>query len=404
MREGGESLNRPRRGLKLSGIAIACWLAGWGAALAQEAPPPVSGAPPAWTWSADANVFAGFNYQRRRFWDFSTWESQNWLMLGAERRSPLDRLSLAAMLSFEVFTLHDVGSPQVFQTGETFRGGPLIDYQHPHDLVMRLGGDYERRAGRLTLRAGADVVGPPTLGPPAFMHRPSGIENPQSPLSHHHMDSSHVTHGVVRGGVGLRGWRLEGSWFHGREPDENRTDLDLGRLDSYALRLSWSRGPWSAQVSGAHLTQPERLTPADADRLTASIARESTGAERGISWLAGFGQKREAHGRFEAYLFEATVRASARTVFYTRIESVAKDILDAGYHPTIFHQHRQSQVAAFTAGYVRTLVSSRAGSVGLGGDITAYGVPSNLREGYGSPLSFHLFLRYRAPAGKKHTH
>lgn len=31
----------------------------------------------AWTWAADANVFAGDNYQQRHFADFSKWESQN---------------------------------------------------------------------------------------------------------------------------------------------------------------------------------------------------------------------------------------------------------------------------------------------------------------------------------------
>ena len=360
---------------------------------------------PEWRWSADANVFFGFNYQQRRFRDFSTWESQNWLMAGAERRSAADRLRGSAMFSLEPFTLQDIGSPQVFQTGETFNNVPLIDYQHPHDLVMGLGGDYQRTAGALTLVVGADLVGAPTIGPAPFMHRPSAIDNPQAPLSHHYMDSSHITHGVVRGGIGLRQWRFEASWFHGREPDEDRLDLDIGKLDSYAARIAWSRGRWNAQVSAAHLTQPERVSPYDADRVTASIAYDSTDDVRALSWLAGFGQKREVHGNFEAYLLEGSYRSSPSNTFYGRIESVAKDILDAGFHPTVFHLHRQSQVAAFTAGYLRNVLTTAAGSFGVGGDITAYGVPANLRDVYGSPLSFHVFLRYRArPASRDTTH
>jgi len=31
----------------------------------------------AWTWATDANVIVGFNYQQRKFADFSAWESQN---------------------------------------------------------------------------------------------------------------------------------------------------------------------------------------------------------------------------------------------------------------------------------------------------------------------------------------
>ena len=84
--------------------------------------------------------------------------------------------------------------------------------------------------------------------------------------------------------------------------------------------------------------------------------------------------------------------------FYTRVESVAKDILDNGFHPRgVFHRHRQSQVGALTAGYVRDVLSMHAGTFGVGADITGYAVPANLKDSYGSPLSFHVFLRYRAP-------
>ena len=114
--------------------------------------------------------------------------------------------------------------------------------------------------------------------------------------------------------------------------------------------------------------------------------------------IAGFGQKREVHGNLEAYFFEATYRMHTTTGVYTRVESVAKDILDAGFHPRgFFHRHRQSQVSAFTLGYVRDLVRARAGSFGLGADVTGYAVPANLDEPYGSPVSFHVFMRYRAP-------
>ncbi len=390
--------------MRLRCALLVCYAAGTIAASAQDAPDAKAAAAAAWEWAADANVFFGFNHQHRKFRDFSTWESQNWMMAGAERRSERDRVRLSAMLSFEAFTLEDIGSAQVFQTGETFRNAPLIDYQHPHDLIMGLGGDYQRVAGRATVLVGADLVGSPTLGPAPFMHRPSAIENPQAPLSHHYMDSSHITHGVVRGGLGAAGWMVEGSWFRGREPDEDRIALDLGALDSYAVRLSWRSARWAAQISGASLTQPERVTPYDATKSTASIARDGGEGARGVSWMAGFGQKREVHGHFEAYLFEATLRATAADIVYARAESVAKDVLDAGFHPTVFHQHRQSQVAAVTAGYVRNVMQTAAGTVGIGADVTAYGVPANLRDSYGAPLSFHVFLRYRAGPRPRSTH
>lgn len=348
--------------------------------------------PPAWHWQASANAFVGFNGQRRRFRDFTAWESQNWIMLTAQRTAPAGTLRLTSMLTLEPFTMRALGSPQVFQTGETFGGAPLVDYQHPHDLFMGLGADYRRAFGPVSAFVGFDVVGMPTLGPMAFMHRPSARHNPQAPLAHHHMDSTHITPGVVRAGVDRAGWRVEGSWFQGREPDERRTDIDLGALDSWAARVSWTRGGWSAQASGASLTKPEAVTPYDAEMLTASVGYDQ-GQGRGLAWLAAFGQKREVHGNLEAYLFEATARATAADAVYLRFESVAKDILDAGFHVGVFHRHRQSQVGALTLGYARQIQTSPLGRLLAGADLTGYAVPDNLAEPYGSPLSVHVFLQ-----------
>jgi hypothetical protein len=347
-----------------------------------------------WQWTDDANAFVGFNDQERKFTDFRAWESQNWMMLEGTHRLDRGTFRLITMASLEPFTLHKIGSPQVFQTGETFHGAPLTDYQHPHDLFMALGADYRRTKGRVSYLVGADAVGSPTLGPTAFMHRPSAYGNPEAPLSHHYMDSTHITPGVVRAGVTVNGWGVEGSWFRGEEPDEKRTDLDLGKLDSYAMRVSWTHGPWAAQASGARLHMPEIITPYDADTLTGSIAY--TKPERRVTgWMFGFGQKREIHGNFEAYLFEATIKASTHAIVYTRAESVDKDILDAGFHPRgVFHRHRHSQVGALTVGYLFNFLQTKAGVFGVGADLTGYSVPLNLQDAYGSPHSYHVFLHY----------
>jgi hypothetical protein len=142
-----------------------------------------------WRWSAIGNVFAGLNYQYRELEDLRTVESQNWFMGQGERPIGHGQLSIHAMVSLEPFTLKKIGSPQVFQTGESFNGSPLIDYQHPHDLYSTLSASYARPLGPWTVSTTAAIVGAPALGPPAFMHRPSAVENPQSPLAHHHLDS-----------------------------------------------------------------------------------------------------------------------------------------------------------------------------------------------------------------------
>src|SRR5690242_9969008 len=91
-------------------------------------------APDAWRWTFNGNLFAGINYQHRKFDDFKTFESQNWAMALGEKPLGEGRLMVHSMVSLEPFTLKKIGSPQVFQTGETFRDARLIDYQHPHDL------------------------------------------------------------------------------------------------------------------------------------------------------------------------------------------------------------------------------------------------------------------------------
>ena len=398
-----------------SWLAVAALLLAPDASWSQPAPLPVPtiatiapSAPASWTWAIDANAFGGYNYQRREFTDFDAWESQNWLMASAAQRRGAWTTTGTAGFTLEPFTIADIGSPQAFQTGETFGNAPLIDYQHPHDLIMVVAVETTRTLNRAAVSLGAALVGTPPIGPPPFMHRPSAIENPQVPLSHHYLDSTHSTQGLLRGGVALGGVRVNGGVFHGREPDERRTDVDLGRLDSYALQVAVTRGRWSGQVSSAWLTRPERLSTYDATRLTASVAYEWREGDRSLAWMAAAGQNLEAHGNLEAYLLEGVWRVSGRTAFYARVESVAKDILDAGFHPVgVGHTHRQSIVGALTGGTVRDVVVGRLGRLGLGGDATLYRVPSNLQEAYGSPLSIHAFVRVRGragPAAADHAH
>ena len=126
-----------------------------------------------------------------------------------------------------------------------------------------------------------------------------------------------------------------------------------------------------------------------------------------MAWTAAFGQKREIHGNFEAYLLEGVVRTTAPGRLSIRAESVDKDILDAGFHPRgSFHRHRHSQVGALTLGYLHDVVAVGDGMLSLGADATVHDVPVNLQESYGSPRSFHVYVRYalHVPAAAMHHH
>ena len=145
------------------------------------------------------------------------------------------------MLTLEPFSLDDIGSPQAFQTGETYNNAPIIDYQHPHDLVMELGADFTRAAGRAPVGLSAALVGPPPIGPPPFMHRPSATENPQAPLGHHYLDSTHITHGVVTGSVARGGVGLEAGVVP--RPRARRTADRSRPGPARLLRAARCRGP-----------------------------------------------------------------------------------------------------------------------------------------------------------------
>ena len=362
-------------------------------------------AAPAWQWTPDANVFFGFNYQHRKFTDFSAWESQNWFMLDGARDFGRGRLTVIGMASLEPFTLQALGSPQVFQTGEAYHSAPLIDYQHPHDLLMQLGATYRVEGERLVTTIGGDLVGPPALGPTPFMHRASARNNPQVPLTHHNLDSTHITAGVITGAIGTRSATIEASVFRGEEPNDNRLNIDEPRLNSWSIRAGWRRGGWSAQVSGARLHQPESFDPYDMTRLTSSIEFNGLAKQRPLAATIAWGENREIHGNLDGYLLEWDYEIAARGTIYGRGEIAAKDILGLGsLHPKgFFHFHPISRVAAGTLGYVWDLPHVRYGRLGIGGDATLYHVSENLLLPYGAPSSFHIFLRWR-PGGSVHEH
>ena len=377
--------------------------------------------PSIWSWTGDANVFVGFNYQKRLFASFSAWESQNWFMGEGSRSLGAGRLAIQGMLSLEPFTVGRLlysggtrlpasgGSPQLFQTGESYQGVPLVNYQHPHDLIMGLGATYRIAAGRATYVVGADLVGSPTLGPTPYMHRNSARDNPQAPLSHHFLDATHVTPGVLRAGVETGGFTFETSVFRGEEPDENRLDIDRPRLDSWAGRVRWVRGSWQAQFSGGRLHEPEWFEPYDMTRLTASVAFESAVGQRPLAVTLAWGENREFtpfRGVADNYLLEADLQVTGTTAIYGRAERIRKEILGLGYHPKGFgHPHIYSRVDAVTLGAVRDLPIVAPGRLGIGADVTLYRMAPDMAVYFGGSRSFHTFLRWRPnSASTAHVH
>ena len=199
--------------------------------------------------------------------------SESMLMLMAQHDAGPGTLTLRTMLSLDP-AMGGSGYPLLLQTGETANGAtPLVDRQHPHDLVMELAGSYSIPLGAASSAfVYGGYPGEPALGPATYMHRFSGMDDPAAPISHHWLDATHVTFGVVTAGVTHGAFKFEASAFNGREPDQHRWDFDRLRLDSYSGRLSVNPTPdWALQASYGFIRSPEQLEPdVDQHRITAS--------------------------------------------------------------------------------------------------------------------------------------
>jgi hypothetical protein len=262
------------------------------------------------------------------------WFVSGWLM-GVARRDldEGDVLNLRAMLSPEPF-MGDRGYPLLLASGETADGKtPLLDRQHPHDLVMELSASYAHDFGQsdgVFLYAG--YPGEPALGPPAFPHRASAMDIPEAPITHHFLDSTHIAFGVATLGYVHDDWKLEVSQFTGREPDQDRFDFDAARFDSTSARLSWNPDAnWSLQASWGFLKSPEQLAPLlDETRLTASAQYFTTLGEGSLAATVAWGHKRLGDGEtLDGFSFETEYKPDRIWTVFARAESAGSDELVA---------------------------------------------------------------------------
>jgi hypothetical protein len=227
------------------------------------------------------------------------------------------------------------------------------------------------------------------------MHRFSGEDNPEAPISHHWLDSTHITYGVVTLGYVYDKVKMEGSLFRGREPDENRYDIETGKLDSTSLRLSYNpTKDWALQVSRGHIKSPEELhADADVDRTTASaIYHRSFGAASMQTTLA-WGRNAPSHGETtNTYLLESAIRLSRTHTFFARAERSEKNELFLEGDPRADEKFR---VGKLSLGYVYDFPRDGHFRIGVGGLVSRYSLPSALDSVYGNPTSFMLFARVK---------
>ncbi|RZJ17543.1 MAG: hypothetical protein EON91_08950 [Brevundimonas sp.] len=340
-----------------------------------------------------------------------TWDRQNGprgdektfvagMLMGSARRDFADgsTLNLRGMLSPDPFMGED-GYPLLLAAGETADGvNPLIDRQHPHELVMELSASYARPlTDKDTVFAYIGLPGEPAFGPPAFMHRMSAMDGPEAPITHHWLDSTHITFGVTTLGWAHDRFKLEASAFRGREPDQDRWGIEAPELDSWSVRGSLNPTPaWALQVSYAQVTAPEQLEPDEDDRKwsASAIHTRRIGADGWWSSTLAWGRKINDHDESkDGWAFETAVHPNDRWTVFGRAERIETDELvpkAGGGHGDLY------TVSKASVGAVRDWRLGEHTRLGLGALYSLNRVPGALEPLYGdNPDGAMVFMRLK---------
>lgn len=299
------------------------------------------------------------------------------------------RVQFRAMVSPDPLMGAD-GYPLLLATGETANGRtPLVDRQHPHDLFMELSASYSYRLsekGSVFLYGG--LPGEPAFGPPAFMHRLSIMDSPEAPISHHWVDSMHITEGVLTGGVIYGAFKLEASGYKGREPDQHRYDIERPKLDSVAVRVSFNpTSRLALQVSWARQISPEQLAPdVNERRWSASAIYTVPIGTAGFWSTTAIWAQRRAFGSgvdgpvLNAWVLESAVHPDRRWTIFGRAEMVDNDEL---LTPMLDHAGQPVTVGKVELGVIRDFPIARHVKFGLGAQAARNFIGRALVSSYG---------------------
>jgi hypothetical protein len=327
-------------------------------------------------------------------------DAPNWIMgMYSHPLGDTTQIGGRLMMSLDPLTEGGRGYPLLFQTGESWNDQPLHDRQHPHDLFDEVSVSLSQKLPQdFSAYIYFGYPGEPALGPPAFMHRPSAMDDPDAPLGHHWQDSTHITFGVATAGLVWRNIKIEGSIFTGREPDEDRYDFDTPRFDSYSGRISWNPTKNLAlQVSQGYIKSPEAPEPqVNVHRTTASVIYNLP-LGRDSNWSNSFvwGQNNATdEGKTQSFLVESNYQRGRDTVYF-RWERVQKSGHELVLDPP--DESRLFPVGGYTVGYVRDLTHGNGLDIGLGTQFTFNDRPDHLDSYYGDDLgyAFEFFLRVR---------
>lgn len=360
-------------------------------------------------WMFHGSVFVRYNTQQltnKTSRSDAQFDAPNWFMAMYNRPVGKNGLfNFTAMLSLDPLTVTEKGYPLLFQSGESYKGQPLVGRQHPHDLFAGLSIGYTQRVSdKVDVFGYFGYPGEPAISAPTFMHRVYALNDPDAPLGHHWQDATHITFGVATLGVRVDKFKIELSDFTGREPDEQRYNFDPMKFDSYSWRLSFNPSKsWALQVSQAYIKSPEALHPDEnVWRYTASALYASPTTMEGqyfasaIVWgMNDIGKDDREH----SVLFEGT-QQFAKQALYGRYEFVQKsteelDLEDDGIQHG-FDNSKIFNIHKFTLGTNRRLFYTGNIEFLAGVQASINIPPASLQNLYGNtPMGGEIYIQVR---------
>ncbi len=323
-------------------------------------------------------------------------------------------LNLDLMLTADKWTFPDRGYPLIGQIGESdAQGVPFVDAQHPHSspvMGLTLSDTFKIDTGpKDHFNFFFAPRGESTDGPIPFMHRPTGVVNPDAPLGHHiGQDVGHISSTVIGTSLQIGEMHYEISTFHGAEPEPESVNLPLGTPNSVALRLIREfPEKLTLMVSFAYVSHPESDQPNISYQLrySASLYEQfKLGCDWSVYDAFILGAITHYDGSPSLYSFgKEILLASEKNSVFMRSEILQRTPQElniaAGTPNTLTDGPRW--IGATTLGYTRTFArirkedSTDSLGLGVGASVTKTFMPGDFVGPYGGdPWSGKLFLRF----------
>ncbi len=311
-------------------------------------------------------------------------------------------VNLDVMATVERWTFPKAGYPELIQIGEENQNHePYLDAQHPHSspfMGITLSDTISLESGKDHFKIWFSPLGPSTDGPAAFMHRATGMVNPDAPLGHHiGQDVGHITSTVLGASVRLSGTTVEASTFNGTEPEPTKVDLPLGVLNSFAARLTQEITSHHAiMASAAYVKNPE-LHDSGVDhvwRYSTSIYSDRQLENDWIihnTFIYGLINFYDATSALNSFNEEIWLHQGHKNIF-SRIEYLQRTSNELQINSTT--PNDPNWVTAITLGYTHELARWDGSNVSLGTSITKDFLPANYQNAYsGNPLAAKIFLQ-----------